>query len=178
MARSNECAQTVVPILKFLSVKEPAKNLSPKLHQVSEKALMPTKNLLLSCGQALKDCEIKWMPPNRCPHFEIFSMKKPSANNLAPKLHQVSEKALMHPKKLITVVWLSIKRWRDQKECAPTGVPISIFFKSGRRVNERRTNIIVSKTRTDNWKIRFNASLASCVSIENTHAPLLVEQLS
>ena len=120
MARSNECAQTVVPILKFLS------------------------------------------------------MKKPSAKNLAPKLHQVSEKALMHPKKLITVVWLSIKRWRDQKECAPTGVPISIFFKSGRRVNERRTNIIVSKTRTDNWKIRFNASLASCVSIENTHAPLLV----
>ena len=114
------------------------------------------------------------MPPNRCPHYEIFSMKKPSANNLAPKLHQVSEKALMHPKQLITVVWLSIKRWRDQKECAPTGVPISIFFKSGRRVNERRTNIIVSKTRTDNWKIRFNASLASCVSIENTHAPLLV----
>ena len=60
MARSNECAQTVVPILKFLSMKKPsAKNLSPKLHQVSEKALMPTKNLLLSCGQALKDCEIK-----------------------------------------------------------------------------------------------------------------------
>ena len=117
------------------------------------------------------------MPPNRCPHFEIFSMKKPSANNLAPKLHQVSEKALMHPKKLITVVWLSIKRWRDQKECAPTGVPISIFFKSGRRVNERKNNIIVSKTRTDNWKIRFNTSLASCVSIENAHAPLLVYEL-
>ena len=26
----------------------------------------------------------------------------------------------------------------------------------------------------DNWKIRFNASLASCVIIENTRAPLLV----
>ena len=24
---------------------------------------------------------------------------------------------------------------------------------------------------TDNWQIRFSASLASCVSIENTHAP-------
>ena len=61
--------------------------------------------------------------------FEFFSMKKPSANNLAPKLHHVTEKALMHPKKLITVVWLSIKRWRDQKECAPTCVPISIFLR-------------------------------------------------
>ena len=59
-------------------------------------------------------------------------------------------------------------------ECALTGVPFQIFFKSGRRVNERLTDIIVSKTRTDNWKIRFNASLASCVSIENKHAPLLV----
>ena len=34
--------------------------------------------------------------------------------------------------------------------------------------------LIVINTRTDNWKIRFNASLASCASIENTHAPLLV----
>ena len=32
----------------------------------------------------------------------------------------------------------------------------------------------VSNTGTDNGKIRFNASLASCVSIESTHAPLLV----
>ena len=34
--------------------------------------------------------------------------------------------------------------------------------------------LIVFNTRTDNLKIRFNASLASCVSIENTYAPLLV----
>ena len=32
----------------------------------------------------------------------------------------------------------------------------------------------VSITGTDKWKIRFNASLASCVSIESTHAQLLV----
>ena len=28
--------------------------------------------LLLSCGQALKDGEIKWMRSNRCSHFEIY----------------------------------------------------------------------------------------------------------
>ena len=101
-------------------------------------------------------------------------MKKPSAKNLAPKLHQVSEKALMPPKKLITVVWASTKRWRDQINAPQQVSPFRIFFKSGRRVNERWTNIIVSKTRTDNWKIRFNASLTSCVSIENTQETLLV----
>ena len=36
----------------------------------------------------------------------------------------------------------------------------------------------ISNTGTDNWKIRFNASLASCVSIESTHAPLLVYKFS
>ena len=41
-------------------------------------------------------------------------MKNPSAKNPAPKLHQVSEKAFMPTKKLFSVVWLSIKRWRDQ----------------------------------------------------------------
>ena len=46
--------------------------------------------------------------------LKIFSMKKPPEKNLAPKLHQISEKALMPTKKLITVVWSSIKRWRDQ----------------------------------------------------------------
>ena len=57
----------------------------------------------------------------------------------------------------------------------PNRCPLfEFFFNSGRRVNERCTNIIVSNTRTDNWKIRFNASIASCVSIKNTHAPLLV----
>ena len=114
------------------------------------------------------------MPSNRCPHFEILSMKKPSAKIFAPKLHQFSEKSLMHPKKLITVAWPSIERWRDQMNAPQQVSPFRIFFKSGRRVNERWTNIIVGNTRTDNWKIRFNASLASCVNIENTHAPLLV----
>ena len=112
--------------------------------------------------------------PTDVPILKIFSMKKPSEKNLAPKLHQISEKALMPTKKLITVVWSSIKRWRDQMNAPQQVSPFRIFFKSGRRVNERWTNIIVSNTRTDNWKIRFNASLASCVSIENTHAPLLV----
>ena len=47
MARSNECAPTDVAILKIFSMKKPPeKNLAPKLHQISEKALMPTKKLI------------------------------------------------------------------------------------------------------------------------------------
>ena len=53
--------------------------------------------------------------------LKIFSMKKPPEKNLAPKLHQISEKALMPTKKLITVVWSSIKRWRDQMNCLHFG---------------------------------------------------------
>ena len=41
------------------------------------------------------------MPSNRCPHFEIFFNEKAFGKNLAPKLHQVSEKALMPPKSLL-----------------------------------------------------------------------------
>ena len=48
------------------------------------------------------------------PILNFFFNENAFRKNLAPKLHQVSEKALMHPKKLITVVWSSIKRWRDQ----------------------------------------------------------------
>ena len=47
---------------------------------------------------------------NRCPHFEIFFNDKAFGKKLAPKLHQVNEKALMTPKKHIAVVWSSIER--------------------------------------------------------------------
>ena len=62
-------------------------------------------------------------PPD-VPISKIFSTKKPSEKNLAPKLHQISEKALMPTKKLITVVWSSIKRWQDQMNC----LHFRIFF--------------------------------------------------
>ena len=60
-------------------------------------------------------------------------------------------------------------------ECAPKGVPILNFFSRGADASMNDGSVLkVSNTGTDNWKIRFNASLASCVSIESTHAPLLV----
>ena len=55
-------------------------------------------------------------------------MKKPSAKNPAPKLHQVIVKAFMPTKKLFTVVWLSIERWRDQMNALLKVSPFGIFF--------------------------------------------------
>ena len=54
-------------------------------------------------------------------------MEKPSAKNLAPQLHQVSKKALMLTKKLITVVWLSIKRLHGQMNAFQQVSPFEIF---------------------------------------------------
>ena len=49
------------------------------------------------------------------------------------------------------------------------------FFSRGADASMNDGSVLkVSNTGTDNGKIRFNASLASCVSIESTHAPLLV----
>ena len=60
-------------------------------------------------------------------------------------------------------------------ECAPEGVPILIFFSRGADASMNDGSVLkVSNTGTENWKIRFNPSLASCVSIEGSHAPLLV----
>ena len=60
-------------------------------------------------------------------------------------------------------------------ECAPEGVPILIFFSRGADASMNDGSVLkVSNTGTDNGKIRFNASLASCVSIESTHATILV----
>ena len=120
MARSNECAPKSVPILIFFSMKKPSEKISPQNYIKSAiKPICQRKSLLLPCCQALKDGEVKWIRPRRCPHFEFFS--------------------------------------RDADGSMNDGSVLK-----------------VSNTGTDNWKIRFNALLASCVSIENTHAPLLV----
>ena len=155
-----------------------------------------------------------------------FSMKKPSAINPAPKLHQVIEKAFMPTEKNFTVVWLSIKRWRDRMNSLLKVSPFWISFNektfeknlSPKWHDQRKSLLLpcfqalkdgdikwilpkrcphfnffsrevdtsmndgsalkVSNTGPANWKIRFNASLASCVSIESTHAPLLVLSMS
>ena len=54
------------------------------------------------------------MRPNRRPNFDNILNEKVFEKISPPKLYQVSEKALMPKKKLITVVWSSIKRRRDQ----------------------------------------------------------------
>ena len=76
--------------------------------------------------------------PTDVPILKIFSMKKPSEKNLAPKLHQISEKALMPTKKLITVVWSSIKRQRDQMNW-------NFFFNERAFGNKTRPKIISSQ---------------------------------
>ena len=69
------------------------------------------------------ECAPKGVPP-----LNFCSMKKPSAKKLTPKLHQVSEKALMPTKKLRIVVWSSIKRWRDQINAPQQVSPHFEFF--------------------------------------------------
>ena len=64
--------------------------------------------------------------PKGVPIMNFFN-EKPSAKNPASKLHQVSEKAFMPKKKLFTVVWLSIKRWRDQMNAPLKVSPFWIY---------------------------------------------------
>ena len=113
MARSNECATKGVPILNFFfDEKAFGKKSRPKITSSQRKSLNANEKLIAVVWSNIK----KIARSNECATtgvliLDFFSMKKPSAKNLAPKLHQVSEKALMPPKKLITVVWSSIKRW-------------------------------------------------------------------
>ena len=43
----------------FFNEKAFGKSIAPKLHEVSEKVLMPTKKLIIVVWSILKDCEIK-----------------------------------------------------------------------------------------------------------------------
>ena len=68
------------------------------------------------------ECALKGVP------VMISFNEKAFGKNPAPKLHQVIVKAFMPTKKLFTVVWLSIERWRDQMNALLKVSPFGIFF--------------------------------------------------
>ena len=132
MVRSNECTPKGVPIMKFFSMKKPpAKNIAPKLHPVSHKALMPAKTLITVVWSNIKRWRDQMNAPQLASQFWIFFQWKAFGKSPAPKLYQVSEKALMPPKKLINVVWSSIKRLRDQMNAPQQVFPLWNFFQKG-----------------------------------------------
>ena len=141
----------VSPFWNFFQWKSLRQKISPQNYiKSAKKPKCQRKNLLLSCGQTQKDGEIKWMRPNRRPNFEIFFNEKAFGKSLAPKLHQVSEKALMPTKKLITVVWSSIKRLRDQMNAPQQVPPFWNFFQWKNLRKKSRPKITSSQRKSLN----------------------------
>ena len=128
--------------LWFLSMKKPSvKNPAPKLHQVSVKAFMPTKKLFTVVWLSIERWRDQMNALLKVSPFWIFFNEKTFGKNLSPKLHQVSDKASMPTKKLITAVFSSIERWWYPMNTSQKGSPFWIFFKRGRRVNARWISI-------------------------------------
>ena len=152
---------------EFFSMKKPpAKNPAPKLHQVSEKALMPTKKLFTVVWLSIKRWQDQMNAPRKVsPFWFFFNEKAYTAKYLAPKLHQVSDKASMPTKKLITVVWSSIKRRRDQmnwtffsmKKSSAKELALKLYQVSEKALMHPKKLINVVWSSIKRWRDQMNA---------------------
>ena len=154
MARSNECAPKSVLILIFFQWRSRRQKISPpKLHQVSEKASMPTKKLITDVWSSIKRWRDQMISPQRVFPLQNFFSKKAFAKKSRPKITSSQRKSLNANAKAYycRVVKHQINdyeiKWMLPNRCSH----FEIFFKRGRRFNERWTNIKVSNT-IDNWK--------------------------
>ena len=113
--------------------------------------------------------------PQKVSPFWNFFNEKAFGKKSRPKIIYSQRKSLNANDKAYYCRVVKHLRMARSNECAPAGVPILKFFSRGAdaSINDGPV-LIVSNTRTENLQIRFNTSLASCVSIENTYAPLLV----